>query len=118
MSFACQHAACYVPSMSRYALCGKIVATNGNREVLTSIMRKASNHVSKMDACQLYPLFEDVDDKNTLWITELWTNKEAHDRSLQEPAVRATIGEAKPYLDFGMSQARLTPLFGVGMPRE
>jgi len=103
--------------MSRFALCGKMAAHAGKRDALTAVMKEALSGVSKVPGCLLYLVFEDLEDENCLWITEIWTSKEAHDSSLKDPSVLRTISMAREYLDFSrMTQAKLNPLFGVGMP--
>jgi len=103
--------------MHRYALVGKLAAVSGDRDHLTAIMRRASESVAKLEGCLLYIVFEDLADKDALWITEIWTSKAAHDMSLQNESVKAAIAEAMPFLNPpAMSRAELLPLFGVGMP--
>jgi quinol monooxygenase YgiN len=103
--------------MNRFGLCGKMAAQPGRRDALVSIMKEAFAQVSKFPGCLLYLIFEDLDDKDCLWITEIWTSKEAHDASLKDSSILETISKARPHLDFArMTQAKLNPLFGVGMP--
>lgn len=85
--------------MSKYFLHGKLKASSGNGEKLAAILIEASKLVSRSSTCQLYLVSKDPDQPETIWITEVWDNKEAHDASLQNPAVRALIGQAVPILD-------------------
>jgi quinol monooxygenase YgiN len=66
-----------------------------------------------VDGRLLYLVFEGTEDPNSIWITQLWTSKEAHDRSLVYENVKKTITNIDRDK---MLQARLKPLFGVGMP--
>jgi quinol monooxygenase YgiN len=103
--------------MSRFAICGKMAAQPGKRDALASVMKEAFARVSKLPGCLLYLIFEDLEDKDCLWITEIWTSKDAHEASLKDASVLATIAKARPLLDFPrMTQAKLNPLFGVGIP--
>lgn len=96
---------------------GKLAAIAGKREYLASIMRKASESVARLEGCLLYVVFEDLNDKDFLWITEIWTSKNAHDMSLQDDSVKSTIAEAMPYIDASkLSRVELLPLFGIGLP--
>ncbi len=105
--------------MGRYGLCAKLVAVEGKRDTVASVLRKAFDEGPRLAGCLLYLVFEDADDPSALWITELWTSKDAHDRSLGDEKVRRSIAEALPDIDRAkMLQARLRPLFGVGMPEE
>jgi len=104
--------------MQKYALCGKLAAQNGKRDVLASIMRRASESVAKLEGCLLYIVFEDLDDRDALWIVEIWTSKDAHAHSLQNETVKATIAEAMPCIDTNkLSRVELLPLFGIGLPQ-
>jgi len=87
------------------------------REYLASIMRKASESVARLEGCLLHVVFEDLNDKDSLWVTEIWTSKNAHDMSLQDDSVKSTIAEAMPYIDTSkLSRVELLPLFGIGLP--
>jgi quinol monooxygenase YgiN len=50
---------------------GKLAAIAGKREYLASIMRKASESVARLEGCLLYVVFEDLNEKDSLWITEI-----------------------------------------------
>ena len=103
--------------MSRYGLCGKLVARGGKRAQVVGTLRKTFAGASTLDGCLLYLVFEDAEDMNAIWVTELWTSKEAHDRSLANENVRKAIEQVMPNIDREkMLQAKLKPLFGVGMP--
>lgn len=103
--------------MQRFGLLGKLAAFAGKREYLASIMRKASERVARLEGCLLYVVFEDLNEKDSLWITEIWTSKNAHDMSLQDDAVKSTIAEAVLYIDTSkLSRVELLPLFGIGLP--
>jgi quinol monooxygenase YgiN len=83
---------------SRYGLHGKLTATEGNADKLTSILLEASKLVSTAKGCQLYFISKDSNDKNSVWITEAWDSKEDHDNSLHVEGVRELITQALPIL--------------------
>ena len=85
--------------MNKYGLHGKLTATAGNQEKLANILLDASRLVKTANGCQLYLISKDNSDHNSVWITEVWDSKEAHDQSLDIPGVRELIGQAMPLLN-------------------
>lgn len=84
--------------MNRYGLHGKLTATEGNAEKLSSILLQASALVSTAKGCRLYMVSKDKTDKNAVWVTEVWDSKEDHDNSLNVEGVRELIAQAMPIL--------------------
>ena len=89
--------------MNRYGLHGKLKATEGNGNKLAQILLEASALVSTAKGCHLYLVSKDQEDKDAVWVTEVWDSKEDHDNSLKVEGVRALISKAMPMLD-GMPQ--------------
>lgn len=85
--------------MSKYGLHGKLTATKGNADKLSSILLEASRLVSTAKGCHLYMVSKDKNDKNSVWVTEIWDSKEDHDNSLNVEGVKELIGQAMPMLD-------------------
>ncbi|GAB5526169.1 MAG: antibiotic biosynthesis monooxygenase [Roseivirga sp.] len=83
----------------KYGLIGSLKAKEGKAEELGKILLKASDLVTNARSCISYVISLDAEDKNLLWITEVWDSKADHDASLQNPEVRALIGTAMPLLD-------------------
>ena len=77
--------------MKKYLLHGKLTAKPGAVIELTAILLKAAEGVSKAKGCKLYVIGEDKDDKNTVWVTEIWDSKEDHDNSLKAEDTKALI---------------------------
>lgn len=82
--------------MYKYGLSVKFRSTEGNRDKLSSILLKASELVSSAAGCQLYLVSIDLEDPETIWTTEVWDSKEAHDESLKVLGVRELISQAMP----------------------
>jgi len=89
--------------MTKYLLHGKLKAKEGKGEELSSILLLAAQSVEAAKGCQLYLISKDQQDKESVWVTEVWDSKEDHDNSLKLENVRALIGQAMPILD-GMPQ--------------
>lgn len=78
-----------------YGLIGRMLAIEGQREVLLSILRDG---VGPMPGCHSYVIARDPASDDGIWITEVWDSREAHMASLQLPQVQATIGKARPLI--------------------
>ncbi len=102
--------------MNKYGLHGKLKATAGNGEKLSSILLKAANLVSTAKGCRLYIVSKDKEDEDAVWVTEVWDSKEDHDNSLKVEGVRELISQAMPLLN-GMPQKgqELEVLGGAGI---
>ncbi|RDV13436.1 antibiotic biosynthesis monooxygenase [Pontibacter diazotrophicus] len=84
--------------MKRYGLHGKLTATEGNGDKLSSILLQASELVSTAKGCHLYMVSKDKSDRNAVWVTEVWDSQEDHDNSLNVEGVRDLIAQAMPIL--------------------
>ena len=85
--------------MKKYGLHGKLTATAGNGDALAEILLEASRLVSGAKGCHIYLVSRDVEDPESVWVTEVWDSVEDHDNSLKDDKVRALIGKAMPLLD-------------------
>lgn len=103
--------------MSKYGLHGKLVAQKGKGETLTEILLQAAELVDKTGTCHLYLVAKDENNPVTIWITEMWDSKEAHDQSLQNEEIRALIMTAIPLLNGQPEKGQeLQFLGGLGFP--
>ena len=98
-----------------YAMTGKLSAQPGKRGQLAEILLHASKMVAGMQGCRSYIVLEDVQAESTLWVFEMWDDKESHDASLRDENVRALIGEAMPILAGAPDGAELHVLGGHGV---
>lgn len=98
-----------------YGLHGKMVAKPGKREAVVEILRRDLDDLRTF-GCRLYVVSLDVEQEDTIWVTEVWDNAEGHTASLQSPRVRATIAEAMPLLTGEFSQTALEVAGGLGLP--
>jgi quinol monooxygenase YgiN len=101
---------------NKYGLHGKLKATEGNGDKLATILLEAAKLVSNAKGCHLYMISKDKDDKEVVWVTEVWDSKEDHDNSLKTEGVRELISQAMPILD-GMPEKgmELEILGGAGI---
>lgn len=84
--------------MNKYGLHGKLTATQGNGDRLTSILLEASQLISTAKGCHLYIVSKDNSENDAVWVTEVWDSKEDHDNSLQVVGVKELISQAMPIL--------------------
>lgn len=95
-----------------YGLIGKFTAAPGQRDALVAILLKG---IANMPGCLSYVVALDSEDAHGLWITEVWTNEEAHRASLALPSVKEAIAAGRPLIA-GMSNFTSTrPVGGHGL---
>lgn len=82
-----------------YALIGKLVTKQGNRDKLVAIMSEAAQEMEASDACEAYRVHVSLDEADTVFVYEVWISEDAHQASLETPEVKAYIDQAQPILD-------------------
>jgi quinol monooxygenase YgiN len=95
-----------------YGMIGKMTARAGQRDALAAILIEG---VAAMPGCLSYVVANDPADGNVLWITEVWESKDAHDRSLTLPSVRAAIIKGRPMIAAMETVAETNPVGGAGL---
>ncbi|MDP9274072.1 MAG: antibiotic biosynthesis monooxygenase [Chloroflexota bacterium] len=98
-----------------YGLHGRFVATPGGGDALVDLLLDASGGLADMEGCLLYVISRDPDDRDSVWITEVWTNRAAHDASLENGRVRETIRRARPLIAAMSDSKELVPVGGKGI---
>jgi quinol monooxygenase YgiN len=97
-----------------YGLIGSFKAHPGKRDELIALMLSGTGG---MPGCLSYIVAADPADPDVIWVTEVWTDKAAHEGSLALPQVKAVIAQAMPLIA-GMGQHTTTdPRGGVGLPK-
>jgi quinol monooxygenase YgiN len=66
--------------------------------------------------CDLYVVGTSDDDEDLVWVNEVWVSKEAHDRSLELPAVKEAIAAAMPFLTGEFTGQEVDVVGGLGVP--
>lgn len=95
-----------------FGLIGKMTAVSGQRDQLATILVEG---VAGMPGCLSYVVAIDPADEATLLITEVWESQEAHQASLQLPAVQAAIQKGRPLIAGMETVAVTTPVGGHGL---
>ena len=97
-----------------YGLIGKMTAVEGQRDALAAILITG---LRDMTGNLSYIVAVAPEDPNALWITEVWTDAEAHKASLSLPSVQDAIGKGRPLIAGLERIAETAPLGGVGLPK-
>jgi quinol monooxygenase YgiN len=99
-------------SKAMYGLIGQMKAAPGKRDELVAIL---SESTGGMPGCLSYIVAQDAADADSLWITEVWTDKDSHAASLKLPAVQAAIAKARPIIAGFGHRFETVPVGGVGL---
>lgn len=95
-----------------YGLIGQMLAAPGKRDELLAILGESS---AAMPGCLSYVIAKDPANADALWITEVWTDKDAHAASLKLPAVQAAIVKARPIIAGFPQHFETIPITGHGL---
>lgn len=95
-----------------YGLIGQMLAAPGKRDALLAILGEGTND---MPGCLSYVIAKDPTNDDALWITEVWTDKDAHAASLKLPSVQAAIAKGRPIIAGFPQRFETTPVIGHGL---
>lgn len=101
--------------MADYGLCGKIVATPGQGDVLAGHLLEAAAALEDVPGCRLYMVSRDPADAEAVWVVEVWQDVEAHRASLELEAVQQLIARARPIIAAMGERFELEPIGGKGL---
>lgn len=100
--------------MSKFGFYGKFTAHSGKRDEFVQILLEAAASMQTVDGCELYIVNVTDDDPDTVWVTEVWRDAEAHKASLENEDAKALIHRARPMIA-GVEQIKLRTLGGKGL---
>jgi quinol monooxygenase YgiN len=92
---------------------GCFTARPGQGDALAAILLEAADALRANDACLLYVVSRE--DADTIWVTEAWTDRDAHAASLDDPAAKDQIARAMPLIAGIDDRAEFEPLGGKGL---
>lgn len=95
-----------------YGLIGQMLAAPGKRDELLAILGEGTND---MPGCLSYVIAKDPTNVDALWITEVWTDKDAHAASLKLPSVQAAIAKGRSIIAGFPQRFETTPVIGHGL---
>ena len=93
---------------------GCFKAQPGQGPALAEILLEAAEGLRANADCLLYVVSRG-EDEDTIWVSEAWTDREAHDASLHAPGVPEMIARARPLIAGMDGRAEFTPLGGKGV---
>jgi quinol monooxygenase YgiN len=96
-----------------FGMHGAFKAQPGKGEELAGILLEAAEGLGADASCLLYVVSREGDD--LVWVTEVWTDREAHDASLRAPGVPEMIARARPLIAGVEGRAEFEPLGGKGL---
>jgi quinol monooxygenase YgiN len=97
-----------------FGMHGCFKAQPGKGGELAAILLEAADALRANETCLLYVVSRGADD-DTIWVSEAWTDREAHAASLNDPAARGQIARARPLIAGMDGRAEFTPLGGKGV---
>jgi quinol monooxygenase YgiN len=95
-----------------YGLIGKMTAVPGQRDALVAILLEGTG---EMPGCRSYVVATDPADADAVWVTEVWESREAHQASLQLPAVKDAIARGRPLIAGFGPYTETAPVGGFGL---
>jgi len=97
-----------------YGLIGMIKAQAGKRDELAAILLAGTR---EMPGCLSYLVANDPQDRDALWVTEVWVNADMHKASLKLPPVQDAIAKGRPLIAGFYQRFETEPIGGVGLGR-
>lgn len=95
-----------------YGLIGKILTVPGARDELATVLIEG---VAGMPGCLSYVVALDTTDEDALWVTEVWTDADAHRASLSLPSVQGAIARGRPLIAGFGDRLETQPVGGHGL---
>lgn len=95
-----------------FANVGTLGSVTGKRDLLVEALTRRNTELEAA-GCLLYEVGVNDEQPDTVFVAELWTSAEAHQRSLQLESVQAAIRAARPLLSGEMDGFRFE---AVGSP--
>lgn len=100
-----------------YGYIGSMKAHPGRRAEVVELLVQGADALRAV-GCFQYTVGVAADDEVTLWVSEVWESREAHDASLQLPTAREAIARAMPMLAGGFTRVETVVEGGLGLPRR
>lgn len=101
--------------MSRFGLFGEITTHEGMRDELVAILLEAAEAMNELEECELYIVSIKEEVPDTLWVTEVWQNEQAHKASLSLDAVKLLIQKGRPLIKEMKTIQSFSPQGGKGL---
>ncbi|MBI0579258.1 antibiotic biosynthesis monooxygenase [Neobacillus cucumis] len=100
--------------MNKYGMYVKFTAIQGKSDELLQILLNAAEAMKILDECEIYIVNKSKSEPEVIWVTEVWTNVEAHKRSLLLEESKAMIEQAQTLIA-GIGATEILPIGGKGI---
>jgi quinol monooxygenase YgiN len=100
---------------SYYGFIGKFIAKPGKRDELLANLLDAAEAMKGNAGCLLFVLGKSDTEPGAVWSNEIWTNKEAHDASLEPDEVKRQIAKSMPLIESMGGTTELAVVGGKGL---
>lgn len=80
-----------------YGICGKFTTAAGQQEKLVELLLEAADSLEYVTSC-LHYIVSVSDEADTVIVHEIWTSQASHKASLELPATRRLIEQARPLI--------------------
>lgn len=98
----------------RYGYFGTMRVKPGHRDEVVATLVSGQEGLAAA-GCDLYAVGVSDDDKDVVWVNEIWTSSEAHDSSLALPEVKAAIAKTMPLLTGEFTSQEVEIVGGLGV---
>ena len=103
--------------MAGYGLFGRMLATPGQGGALAAHLLEAAEALQDVAGCRRYLVSRDRADPDAVCVYEEWDDADAHEGSLQLPAVQQLIASARPIIASMGERFELDPAGGMSNPK-
>jgi quinol monooxygenase YgiN len=100
--------------MHKLGMYVKFTAKSGQRDALVNMLLDAAASAQSVKECELYIVNVSDTEPDIVWVTEVWSNSEAHAASLTQEETKASIQRAMPLIA-GVEATQIRPLGGKGL---
>jgi quinol monooxygenase YgiN len=105
--------------MNKHGLIDVLTCAPEDQDKLFDLMVHIADHLETVDDCLYFVISKEAGNPTKIWVTELWTSKEAHDQSLENAGhIHGIIKEIMTLVTDERQRATLTPILGKGIARE
>jgi quinol monooxygenase YgiN len=94
---------------------GRMVTHPGRGDELAAILREAAAALEANPDCRLFVVSRSLDGEDSVWVTEVWTDRAAHAASLEDERAKATISRGRPLIAAFADRAEFRPEGGKGI---
>ncbi|HEX6040021.1 putative quinol monooxygenase [Longimicrobium sp.] len=99
----------------RYGMSVAMHVRAGQRDAVVAILTRDGDAMRAL-GCDLYLVGVSDEKPDVIYVTEVWTSRQAHRASLDHPAVQAAIAEAMPMLTGEFHSTEFDVVGGLGVP--